>query len=113
MTLLIFEGVRIEWTGLGWPVADGVIDMGEHSERIGAADQAGYLRQVPPHNLGRWLLPDTCSAFQRTAGRSANSARNRAPGQTVRIRAASCADIRLLEPEKFDPNQSPARPPSR
>lgn len=57
MPELIFERVRIERPRLGRPVADGVVDVGEHSERIPAANQTAYLGQILPNDLRRWPLP--------------------------------------------------------
>jgi hypothetical protein len=52
VTELFLESVRIELPCLDRPGTDRVVDMGEYGEP-GPADQAGYLCQIVPDNVGR------------------------------------------------------------
>ena len=52
VTKFVPERFRIERPSGCWPVTDGVVDVGQHGERVGAADQSGYFGQVLPDDIG-------------------------------------------------------------
>jgi hypothetical protein len=62
VTEFFLECAGVERPGFMWPVGKWVVDVGEHGERVGIPDEAGYLCQVLPDDPGCgpllriWLL---------------------------------------------------------